>query len=740
VDSYYLYAVILLAVLALTDLMVGVSNDAVNFLTAAVGSKAASLRTILIVASIGVFVGASFSSGMMEIARKGIFVPSEFYFNEIIIIFLATMITDIILLDAFNSLGMPTSTTVSIVFELLGASVIMAILKVNAKGDALNTVFQYINTDKAITIILGILLSVVVAFSVGALVQYISRLLFSFEYERRIKFIGSIWGGISFTILSYFMIIKGLKGASFVTPEFLNYVKEHTLVLLFATAAFWILLFQLLIALKVNILKIIVLFGTFTLAMAFAGNDLVNFIGVPIAGYQAYEAWSVSNVAADALQMDILGSAVKTPSIFLFIAGGVMVFTLWSSKKARSVIKTSINLSRQNKGEEQFKPHQAARIIVKSATVAGSAASQLIPHKLKEIISVNFIKPFSDQPEAPAFDLIRASVNLVVASLLIAIGTNLKLPLSTTYVSFMVVMGTSLADKAWGKESAVYRVSGVINVISGWFLTALIAFSVAGGFAYLMFKFGGTATSVLALLAFGSIVRTTLRSRKKNENDKNASDLMSLVTSSEKIDSYSFSSKVTEFSIQHITNLLDANLNAYREGNTKELKRILNNANSLKVEIKSLNGFVFDAIQNQRISNNKLSAQNTIQCIDFLNNAASRTVEISTICHDHLKNLHHPLNTEQLKSLTELQVALDQLIEQLFSQMKDEPSQEMDGNRELEAFHSKADELVSFQTALIGDRKVDYRNADLYLALILQARAIAESMSKAVYYLKLNKN
>ncbi|MCW5520078.1 inorganic phosphate transporter [Aureitalea sp. L0-47] len=519
----YLVILVLLFVLAISDLIVGVSNDAVNFLNSAIGSKVATRRTIMIVASLGILVGATFSSGMMEVARKGIFNPEYFYFAEIMTIFMAVMITDIILLDLFNTFGMPTSTTVSIVFELLGAAVAVSLLKILSEGENAGTLGDYINSSSAILIISGIFISVLIAFVIGALVQYISRILFTFNIQKKLKVVGSVWSGLALSALTYFLLIKGVKGASFVSGTFISWVQENTLVLLTVSFVFWsIVMYLLYVVLKVNILRIVVLFGTFALAMAFAGNDLVNFIGVPIAGFESYQNWVASGEEPTSLVMSFLNEPIRTDTYMLVIAGGIMIVTLWFSKKARSVTETEVNLGRQDEGSERFKPNLLAKGIVRYSIAIGNSVDRLVPVSWSNRIARSF-KPVavmaSDKThrDKPAFDLLRASVNLTVASILIALATSFKLPLSTTYVSFMVAMGTSLADKAWSRSSAVFRVSGVINVIGGWFFTAIVAFSASAVFALCIFYFGFTAIVLLMMLAVFLITRTFMMHRKKEK-------------------------------------------------------------------------------------------------------------------------------------------------------------------------------------------------------------------------------
>ncbi len=523
--SFYLIIVIVLFLLAISDLVVGVSNDAVNFLNSAVGAKVASYRSILMVAALGIIVGCTFSSGMMEVARKGIFHPEYFYFSEIILLFLAVMVTDVILLDTFNTFGMPTSTTVSIVFELLGAAVAFSMFKIINDPNALG-LGEYINSGKALAIISGILLSVVVAFSVGAIFQYLTRLLFSFEYEKKMKYFGSLWGGLAIAAITFFLLVKGSKGASFMNSDMKAAISENAFKIIAISFVIWTVILQIITMIfkKFDMMKLIVMIGTFALAMAFAGNDLVNFIGVPLAGYNSYELYSAAGGDADAFLMTGLAGKVKTPTLLLLIAGFIMTITLWTSKKAKSVIKTSLDLGRQYEGGERFSSYSVSRTIVRNFSKAAATVTSILPRRANNFITNQFDeRPFISKQanlgkEAPVFDMVRAASTLVVASILISIGTSFKLPLSTTYVTFMVFMGTSLADGAWGRESAVYRVSGVLSVIGGWFFTAFSAFSAAFIIACI-FYFGGNI-AILVVLAFAGFLmyRThKLHNKKKEE-------------------------------------------------------------------------------------------------------------------------------------------------------------------------------------------------------------------------------
>jgi phosphate/sulfate permease len=518
-EQYYIFLVAILFLLAISDLVVGVSNDAVNFLNSAIGSKVASRRTIMIVASSGILMGAIFSSGMMEVARKGIFNPELYFFSDVMTIFLAVMITDIILLDLFNTFGLPTSTTVSIVFELLGAAVAVSLIKILSNNIALGELGNYINSSSALTIISGIFLSVGIAFLLGAVVQFFSRLLFTFDLKSSKGLPGIIWSGLALTALTYFLLIKGIKGASFITTDFIDMVQDQSFsIMVIGFVLLSVLMYLLNRIFQLDVLRIVVLFGTFSLAMAFAGNDLVNFIGVPIAGLEAFTYYRSAGVAPDTLLMSFLNSPIRTDTYLLVIAGLIMIVTLWFSKKARSVTDTEVNLGRQDEGDERFRANLLAKGIVRSALLVSERLNKVFPPSLLKKANDRFNEPDPNPPDnsqQPAFDMVRASVNLTVASILIAIATSFKLPLSTTYVSFMVAMGTSLADKAWGRSSAVFRVSGVIHVIGGWFFTAFMAFTAAAVFATLIYYFNIPAVVLLMLLAVVMVSRTFMLHRKK---------------------------------------------------------------------------------------------------------------------------------------------------------------------------------------------------------------------------------
>ncbi len=510
----YLIMVVFLGMLAIFDLWVGVSNDAVNFLNGAVGAKAAKFKTVIAIAAAGVFFGCALSDGMMDIARHGIFNPQYFTFHEVMIIFIAVMITDIVLLNIFNSFGMPTSTTVSLVFEMLGAAFALSVVKMVGEGGL--PFSEYLNTAKALEVILAIFFSVPIAFIFGALVQYIARIIFTFNIHKGLGLKVGIFGGVAITAIVYFMLFKGLKHLAFMTDDVKTYIDQNVLLILGVCLVVFSLLMQLLHWCRVNVFRVVVLVGTFALATAFAGNDLVNFIGVPLAGLSSYTDFVNSGVAdPNALMMTSLLESASTPFVYLLIAGVVMVVALATSKKAHTVLKTSIDLSSKNEGDEMFGSSRTARSMVRWSNSLGNAIVKIIPERTLRYIDSRFVAP-EVQDNTVAYDLLRSSVNLVMASLLIALGTSFKLPLSTTFVTFMVAMGTSLADRAWTRESAVFRITGVITVIGGWFITAGVAFA-AGCLVAGLMNYGGWVV-VFALIAIG--LYTLFRSHVGNEKDK----------------------------------------------------------------------------------------------------------------------------------------------------------------------------------------------------------------------------
>ena len=661
----YILMLVALAVLAIVDLVVGVSNDAVNFLNSAIGSKAISIRNIMIIASLGVFFGAVTSSGMMEVARKGIFNPGMFMFQDIMFIFMAVMITDILLLDVFNTLGMPTSTTVSIVFELLGAAVAISLIKISANdSETVSAIWSYINYETASKIIFGILLSVVVAFSVGAIVQFVSRLIYSFNFEKRASYVNALFGGFAITEITYFIVIKGLKGTPFY-KDVKHLIEDNTLLIIAASFVAWTLISQLLIkAFKVNVLKLIIGVGTFSLAMAFSGNDLVNFIGVPIAAWNSYEAWSVSGVEAGAFEMGVLAKKVPSNVWLLLIAGGIMVVTLWTSSKAKNVIKTGIDLSRQGEGHEKFQPNPLSRVVVRAAMGVNAGLSYVFPKKTLAYVDSKFQKPVIELTkdrtyEMPAFDLVRASVNLIVAGILISIATSMKLPLSTTYVTFMVAMGTSLADRAWGRESAVYRVAGVINVVGGWFLTAITAFIAAAIVAYLISWDMAMIPVLLGLVAF-LITRNTLIHRKKTKEVKKQQyiERAELITINGVIEESA--DHISEVA-QRVNKLYTNVVNDLANHDLNKLRKTDKHVEKLNNEIDGLKDGVFYFIKS--LDDTSVQASRFyILVLGYLQDVAQSISYISRASYKHVNNNHKNLKKGQLKDLKEIDNQLTDLL------------------------------------------------------------------------------
>ena len=734
-DNIYLLMIVALGCLAIADLVVGVSNDAVNFLNSALGSKAISFRTIMIVASIGIACGAIFSSGMMEVARKGIFNPGEFMFDEIMYIFMAVMITDILLLDFFNTLGMPTSTTVSIVFELLGAAVAMALIKIGADGGNFSNLVTYINTSKATQIIFGILLSVIVAFSIGAFVQWVSRLLLSYNFEKKAKWVGALFGGGALTAMIYFILMKGIKGADVAKKSFdiiggatiKDFLETEVFSIIAVSFILWSLLSYALIRfLKTNIYKLIIVVGTFALALAFAGNDLVNFIGVPIAAWQSYEAWVASGVLAHEFSMEILAAKVPTPTILLFIAGMIMVLTLWFSSKAKAVVKTSIDLSSQIETKERFQPNWLSRGFVRFAIGSSKMMSYILPESWQNKIEKQFEKPVvtlskDKTHELPAFDLVRAAVNLMVAGVLISIATSYKLPLSTTYVTFMVAMGTSLADRAWGSESAVYRVAGVLNVIGGWFFTAISAFIAAAVIAYLINLGGPTAIAILLFIAVLLLGRNYVSHKKKSRETKAEDSL-------EKAESSSVQGVIHE-SAKNIANVVKRGNRIYTnaiKGLAKQdlasLKKNKKQVVKLSAEIDELRDNIFYFIKN--LDESSVGASNFyINILGYLQDMTQSLEYISKVSHKHVNNNHKKLKFNQIKELKQV----DDALEDLFNNTKaafDSRSFEQIGKiiKNKKAVYDLVKEKIQKQVERTRTEESSPKNTTLYFSLLLETK------------------
>ena len=659
-ENLYLFIIILLGLLAIGDLVVGVSNDAVNFLNSAIGSKAISFRNIMILASLGIAFGAFSSSGMMEVARKGIFNPSAFFFDEIIYIFMAVMMTDILLLDFFNTLGLPTSTTVSIVFELLGAAVVMAAVKIINGGGTLVELSNYINTEKASQIILGILLSIFIAFTIGAISQWISRLIYSYQYDKKSASLNALFGGLALASIFNFILIKGIKSTPYANLkfEFLSeltingFIENNTILVNLLSFVFWYLTSLIIIRfLKGDIFKIIIGVGTFALALAFAGNDLVNFIGVPIAAFQSYEAWVSSGLAANEFSMGVLSDKVPTPTLFLLLSGVVMILTLVFSSKAKKVVKTSLDLSNQFETRERFKPNALSRYLVRFFIGANHLFRKLLSKDQLLSLGKTFT-PVTHENNgigAPAFDKLRASINLVISAILIAIATSYKLPLSTTYVAFMVAMGTSLADRAWGSDSAVFRVAGVLNVIGGWFLTAISAFTVGGVIVYLLYIGGVQVIAVIIFIILLLVGKNYIQHKKENKAIRE--EEIALM-----VESNSFQGVIEETGTT-IEAVMGKSFDIFRfiiaglsTNDIKSLEKARKKSNKLADEIEGLDNRLFYFIRN--LEDSSIAASNFyIELLQYLHDLSEDLSYLSKISYNHLNNNHRKLKLAQIREL-----------------------------------------------------------------------------------------
>ncbi|MDO7648664.1 MAG: inorganic phosphate transporter [Schleiferiaceae bacterium] len=736
-DNLYIIILAALLGLAIIDLIVGVSNDAVNFLNSAIGSKAISFRNILIIASLGIFVGAIFSSGMMEVARKGIFMPGEFYFSEIMIIFISVMIADVLLLDFYNSLGMPTSTTVSIVFELLGAAVIMALIKIGMDdAQSVSDIGTYINKDKAVIIVTGILLSVFIAFTVGAVVQWLSRLVFTFQYEKKIQSVGFLFAAACLTAISYFIFFKGLKGTPYY-GDIKDVLATYNIAIIAGLFVLWsVAAYVINNVFKKNVLVLVIGIGTFSLALAFAGNDLVNFIGVPMAAYHSYEAWSVSGVAASEFSMGVLSEKVPSEPVLLFLAGGIMVLTLWFSKKAQTVVETGIDLSRQDEGSERFRANFLSRSIVKGSSRAVSLLNAFVPQRTLDRVANSFSRPIQNisadkAKELPAFDNIRASINLAVAGILISIATSMKLPLSTTYVTFMVAMGTSFADRAWGRESAVYRVAGVLNVIGGWFLTAISAFVVAGGLTYVIFLGQEAAIAVLLIVAVGLLLRSYRSHKRKVAN-------VGVVAGLRKFESKTVQGIIDE-SADNISNAMGRVAKSYGSmidglANMDEVKLNDNRkrVDKLDGEVEDLRNHLFYFIKN--LDETSVRGSNFyITILAYLTDMAQSLEYLAKKSYKHVNNNHKALHPDQLHELRTIGSDVNVVVSQVKALFE---TRDFDGLSAVlqaqEALLARISDVIDAQISRTRTEESSPRNTTLFFNLALETKDLVKALMSLV--------
>lgn len=732
-ETIYFGFVVFLFVLAIFDLMVGVSNDAVNFLQSAIGAKVAKFKTILTIAAIGIFTGAAMSNGMMEVARNGVFHPSFFSFQDVMFIFLAVMASDIVLLDIFNTLGMPTSTTVSMVFELLGGTFALALMKV--AGDPSLHVADLMNTSKALTMIMAIFVSVAIAFVVGAFVQYISRTLFTFVYKNNsLKWKIGIFGGLAFTAIIYFMLIKGLGNVSFISDAAHEWINTHSWTICGICFVVTAILSQVLFALKVNVFKILVLTGTFALAMAFAGNDLVNFIGVPLAGYSSFQDYS-ANAGGDAAgyMMDSLNGPAHTPVLFLIAAGLIMVISLATSKKAFNVVKTSVDLARQDAGDEMFGSSKMARVLVRFSTNTASALSELVPNGVKRWFAKRFDNENVVLPQGAAFDEIRATVNLVVSSLLIALGTSLTLPLSTTYVTFMVAMGSSLADKAWGRESAVFRITGVISVIGGWFITAGAAFILCFLVALAMSLGGLTMASILIALSIVLLVRSNIKYKKKQAEEKGDVIFNQMITSEDNAETLRLLTQHIRQGQSQFLDFVNVNYLNVTEGFISEdLSRLQKAESAMRKERQELKQRRRKEMLGLRRIDPGVAIEKSTWFHLGVNSCEDMLYSLRRICdpcEEHIDNSFVPLEKDRIKEFLPLRDTLLYLLKRAVVVISTENYTDSDKLREqCEEFKSCLSSTRQGQIERMQTSKENITVSYVYLNLLQETHEIASSL------------
>jgi phosphate/sulfate permease len=724
--------ILILFALAIVDLIVGVSNDAVNFLNSAIGSKVAPIRMILIVASVGILLGATFSSGMMEIARNGLFNPGYFNFREVMYIFLAVMLTDIILLDIYNGLGLPTSTTVSLVFEILGASFAAGVLTSLDKAFAWGEIpFQNIlNFSSAITIVTGIFLSIFLAFIVATVVQHITRLVFTFALEDSIRKYGAIFSGLAVTTINYFLLVKGAKGSSFISDDQVKWIMANAWAINIVSFLGWSMIIQLLMWWKgINPLKVVVLLGTFALAMAFAGNDLVNFIGVAVGGYIAFQAWSGSGVDADQFNMSILSEKFQTPTWILLATGFIMIVTLWTNAKSRKVTETEVSLGRQDEGEEKFKSTWVSRVLVGGALYIGRSIERLVPKNLSRMLAKRFRKTESLEKEKdkPSFDLLRASVNLLVSSVLIAYGTSKKLPLSTTFVTFMVAMGSSFADQAWGRESAVYRVAGVMKVIAGWLVTAVIAFSVSALLALILYKTGMPGVYVLTGLAFFLLIRSHVVFARKEKEESTSNQAFS--TNPENLSQVIDESKaVTVKNLKLAVKVYSTCIDALEQEKKNAITVALEKIQQLRIQNTKIQHKIIKYVR--KMPNGNLPASRLyILMFDHMQDLYQSVQLISESCVDHLNNFHSQPSKEFLKVSNEIEKNLTGFAKKISDGIAASNFKEATAiQTQRDAIHSIITQTIDAGIAEIQQGDVGNRIGMLQMKLLLETKDMVNTL------------
>lgn len=726
-ETIYLCIIIFLFVLAIFDLIVGVSNDAVNFLNSAVGAKAASFKTILFIAGIGIFIGASLSNGMMDIARHGIYQPEHFYFAEIMCILLAVMLTDVVLLDVFNSMGMPTSTTVSLVFELLGGTFALSLIKVR-NSDTLG-LGDLINTDKALSVIMAIFVSVAIAFFFGMLVQWLARVIFTFNYTKKMKYSIALFGGVAATSIIYFMLIKGLKDSSFMTPENKQWIQDNTWMLISVFFVFFTILMQILHWLKINVFKVVVLMGTFALALAFAGNDLVNFIGVPLAGSRLHGFHGQRQRQSGRISDDLTARPRQNSVVLPHRRRRYHGLRTLHLQEAHAVIKTSVDLSRQDEGEETFGSTPIARTIVRFSMTLANGISRITPDSTKKWLDTRFRKDEAIIADGGAFDLVRASVNLVLAGLLIALGTSLKLPLSTTYVTFMVAMGTSLADRAWGRDSAVYRITGVLSVIGGWFITAGAAFTICF-FVALVLHFGGNI-SIIALIALAAfiLIRSQVMYKKRKAKEQGNETLKQLMQTSDSEEALQLMRKHTREELCKVLEYAETNfeltVTSFIHENLRGLRRAMGSTKFEKQLVKQMKRT--GTVAMCRLDNNTVLEKGLYyyQGNDFASELVYSISRLCEPCLEHIDNNFNPLDAIQKGEFSDVSEDITYLIQQCrkkmenneYNDMEEEVRRANDLNGQLSLLKRKELQRIQSQAGSI-------RVSMVYLTMVQEAQNV----------------
>lgn len=727
-DTYLIIVIVLIA-LAIIDLTVGVANDAVNFLNSAIGSKVANFKLVLIVASIGLLLGVFMSGGMMEVARKGIFNPEYFFMPELLVIFVSVMFADVILLDTYNTFGLPTSTTVSIVFGLFGSALAVSIIKVINSGQDIIVAFDYIRSGTVLAIIGGIVSSIFIAFFVSSIVQYFTRMIFSFDYKDRFKKYGPIWAGVALAFLSYFIIIKGLKGATFIPDDIKSFVKGNFLEVFGMLFAFWsILTFLLSLIKNFNPLKFIVLFGTFSLALAFAANDLVNFIGAPLAGLHAYQlAQGMENPLTT--EMVVMTGKVQVENWILLAAGLIMVLTLYFNKKAYTVSKTTIGLSRQSDGYERFESNMFARSIVRMFINVVRVFKNITPESIQVFVrgrfdQTKYVAFVDEKGEKASFDLIRAAVILVVAAALISVGTLLKLPLSTTYVTFIVAMAAALPDNAWGRESAVYRVSGVLTVIGGWFFTAISAMIVAGIIAAIIYY--GEVYAVIAFsIGVGYLLYRSSSFHKSKEEEHNQKELSSKIGEANNTNVMDEIINRSYLLSNDIKNIFDKSINALVNENTTNSKQAHKQAKNIEFELNKLNADLLMILEVDQKSELEYASMFAMTLSGFRDVGVS-TKNVADQIHQYINNNHTPLDLDQSEDILVATNSLIELIDLYTKILKNREFDELDKFRdEKSEFLKKLKKLNKNQVKRIKEKKSKTRRSILYFNIITEMRNIA---------------